>query len=109
MFLANRRTARTGKELKTCYLVLKSDMGSDSSLLARLDWPPFLITQPVLTTQPVKTRNPFIGELSHGVVEKDVHQGVQAGGGAAAGTREFDWGGGAGAGSKPERAALLAA
>ena len=30
-------------------------------------------------TQPVKTQDPSKGELSHGVVEKDVHQGVQAG------------------------------
>ncbi len=37
-----------------------------------MDLPPFL-------TQPVKTQNPSKGELSHGVVEKDVHQGVQAG------------------------------
>jgi transposase-like protein len=29
-------------------------------------------------TQPVKTQNPSKGELSHGVVEKDVHEGVQA-------------------------------
>ena len=34
-----------------------------------LDLPPFL-------TQPVKTQNPSKGELSHGAVEKDVHQGV---------------------------------
>ena len=37
-----------------------------------MDLPPFL-------TQSVKTQNPCKGELSHGVVEKDVHQGVQAG------------------------------
>ena len=35
----------------------------------QVDLPPFL-------TQSVKTQNPFKGELSHGVVEKDVHQGV---------------------------------
>ena len=50
----------------------------------KVDLPPFL-------TQPVKTQNPFKGELSHGVVEKDLHEGVQAGCGAAAGTRGFDW------------------
>ncbi len=32
-----------------------------------LDLPPFL-------TQPVKTQNPSKGELSHGIVEKDVHE-----------------------------------
>ena len=37
-----------------------------------MDLPPFL-------TQPVKTQNPLKGRVSHGVVEKDVHQGVQAG------------------------------
>ena len=63
-----------------------------------LDLPPFL-------TQAVKTQNPFKGELSHGVVKKNVHQGVQAGCGAAAGARGFPWRGCAGAGSKPERAA----
>jgi DNA primase len=36
-------------------------------------------------TQAVKTQNPFKGELSHGVVEKDLHQGVQTGRCAAAG------------------------
>ena len=42
-----------------------------------LDLSPFL-------TQPVKTQNPLKGRMSHGVVEKDVHEGVQAGCGAAA-------------------------
>src|SRR5580700_11233429 len=69
---------------------------------AGLDLPPFL-------TQPVKTQNPSKGELSHGVVEKDVHEGVQAGCGAAAGTREFDRRGGAGAGGESQRPAPLAA
>ena len=67
-----------------------------------LDLPPFL-------TQPVKTQNPSKGELSHGIVEKDVHQRVQAGRGPATGARELDRRGGAGAGGKPERAAPLAA
>src|SRR5271156_3536460 len=67
-----------------------------------VDLPPFL-------TQPVKTQNPSKGELSHGVVEKDVHQGVQAGCGAAAGTREFDRRGSPRAGGESERAAPLAA
>src|SRR6266852_8824417 len=67
-----------------------------------VDLPPFL-------TQPVKTQNPFKGELSHGIVEKDVHEGVQAGRGPAAGAREFARRGRAGAGSEPERAAPLAA
>jgi two-component system CheB/CheR fusion protein len=49
------------------------------------------------------------GELSHGVVEKDVYEGVQAGCGAAAGTREFDRRGGAGAGGESQRPAPLAA
>jgi restriction system protein len=49
------------------------------------------------------------GELGHGVVEKDVHERVQAGGGAAAGTRKFDMRSSAGAGSEPERTAPLAA
>src|ERR1700678_3716361 len=73
-----------------------------SLVLSKLDLPPFL-------TQAVKTQNPFKGELSHGVVKKNVHQGVQAGCGAAAGARGFPWRGCAGAGSKPERAAPLAA
>src|SRR5580658_8506128 len=55
-----------------------------------MDLPPFL-------TQPVKTQNPLKGRMSHGVVEKDVHQGVQAGCRAAAGAREFHRRGGAGA------------
>lgn len=42
-----------------------------------MDLPPFL-------TQPVNTQDPSKGKLSHGVVEKDVHEGVQAGCGAAA-------------------------
>jgi TPR repeat protein len=67
-----------------------------------VDLSPFL-------TQPVKTQNPSKGELSHGVVEKDVHEGVQAGCGAAAGTREFDRRGGAGAGGESQRPAPLAA
>jgi hypothetical protein len=36
------------------------------SIDERMDLSPFL-------TQPVKTQNPSKGELSHGVVEKDVH------------------------------------
>src|ERR1017187_6833445 len=67
-----------------------------------VDLPPFL-------TQGVKTQNPFKGELSHGIVEKDVHEGVQAGRGAAAGTRGFHRRGGAGVGGQPQRAAPLAA
>jgi hypothetical protein len=67
-----------------------------------LDLPPFL-------TQAVKTQNPFKGELSHGVVEKDFHQGVQAGRGAAAGARSFHRRGRAGVGGKRQRAAPLAA
>src|SRR5713101_5582055 len=67
-----------------------------------VDLPPFL-------TQPVKTQNPFKGELSHGVVETDVHQGVQAGRGPAAGAGGFHRRGSPGAGSEPERAAPLAA
>src|ERR1700688_2594263 len=67
-----------------------------------VDLSPFL-------TQPVKTQNPFKGELSHGVVEKNVHEGVQAGCGAAAGTREFDRRGGTGAGGQSQRPAPLAA
>src|SRR5713101_7485822 len=73
---------------------------------------PFLRTQlplPPFLTQPVKTQNPFKGELSHGIVEKDVHQGVQAGCGPAVGAREFAGRGGAGVGSESERAAPLAA
>src|SRR5215471_18659808 len=58
--------------------------------------------------QPVKTQNPSKGELSHGIVEKDVHQGVQAGRSAAAGARGIDRGGGARAGSEPQRVAPLA-
>src|SRR5579871_3576939 len=67
-----------------------------------LDLSPFL-------TQAVKTQNPFKGELSHGVVEKDVHQGVQAGRSAAAGARSFDRRGGTSVGSERKRAAPLAA
>ena len=37
-----------------------------------MDLSPFL-------TQTVKTQNPLNGELSHGIVTQDVHQGVQAG------------------------------
>jgi hypothetical protein len=44
-----------------------------TAINTRLNLPPFL-------TQPVETQNPSKGELSHGVVEKDVHEGVQAGG-----------------------------
>jgi hypothetical protein len=82
------------------------DMGDKSKEFAAgekaLDLSPFL-------TQPVKTQNPFKGELSHGVVEKSVHQGVQAGRGAAAGARSIHRRGGAGVGSERERAAPLAA
>jgi hypothetical protein len=67
-----------------------------------VDLPPFL-------TQAVKTQNPFKGELSHGIVEKDIHEGVQVGRGAAAGTRGFHRRGGAGVGGQPQRAAPLAA
>src|ERR1035438_1767761 len=67
-----------------------------------VDLPPFL-------TQPVKTQNPSKGELSHGVVEKDVHEGVQAGCGAAAGTREFDRRGPDGARGESQCPAPLAA
>jgi hypothetical protein len=67
-----------------------------------LEWSPKL-------RQPVKTQNPFKGELSHGIIPQVVHKGVQAGRGAAAGRRCFDWRSGAGAGSEPERAASLAA
>jgi hypothetical protein len=64
---------------------------------------------PLFLTQPVKTQNPFKGELSHGVVEKDVHQGVQAGRSAAAGTRSFHRRSRTSVGSERERAAPLAA
>ena len=47
----------------------KSPTIHNNELQIDLDLPPFL-------TQPVKTQNPFKGELSHGVVEKDIHQGV---------------------------------
>jgi NAD(P)-dependent dehydrogenase (short-subunit alcohol dehydrogenase family) len=67
-----------------------------------LDLSPFL-------RQRVKTQNPLKRRMSHGVVEKDVHQGVQAGCGATAGAREFQRRGGAGVGGEPERAASLAA
>src|SRR5215831_16041303 len=59
--------------------------------------------------QAVKTQNPSKGELSHGIVEKDVHQRVQAGGHPAAGAGRLNRGGGTGIGSEPERAASLAA
>src|SRR3977135_779422 len=68
----------------------------------RLDLSPFL-------TQPVKAQNPSKGELSHGVVEKDVHERVQAGCGAAARTGDFDWRGWWGARDESQRAAPLAA
>src|SRR5215831_14334592 len=58
--------------------------------------------------QAVKTQNPSKGELSHGVVEKDVHQGVQAGCGPAAGARGVAGRGGSGGGSELQRAAPLA-
>src|SRR5689334_22768364 len=58
--------------------------------------------------QPVKTQDPSQGELSHGIVEKDVDQGVQAGRSAAAGTRCIDRGGRPRAGSEPQRVAPLA-
>jgi hypothetical protein len=67
-----------------------------------LDLSPFL-------TQPVKTQNPSKGELSHGVVEKDVHEGVQAGGGSASGAGGIHGRGSSRAGSEPQRAAPLAA
>src|SRR5450432_4079009 len=67
-----------------------------------LDLSPFL-------RQAVKTQNPFKGELSHGIVEKDFHQGVQAGGDPAVGTRGIAGRSGSRFGSEPERAAPLAA
>lgn len=36
--------------------------------------------------QPVETQNPLHGELSHGIVTQEVHQGVQAGRGSTAGS-----------------------
>jgi hypothetical protein len=69
---------------------------------SRMDLSPFL-------TQPVKTQNPSKGELSHGVVEKDVHAGVQAGGGSASGAGGIHGRGSSRAGSEPQRAAPLAA
>src|SRR5579883_2003592 len=59
--------------------------------------------------QPVKTQNPSKGKLSHGLVEKDVHQGVQAGRGAALGARGVDRGSRASAGGESQRVAPLAA
>src|ERR1700693_275142 len=84
-------------DMETCYKAFRVPL-----LKSILDLSPVL-------TQPVKTQNPFKGELSHGIVEKDVHQGVQAGGGAAVGTRGIAGRGGSRAGSEPERAAPLAA
>jgi transposase len=55
-------------------------MPNDRLIRCVVDLPPFL-------TQPVKTQNPLKGRMSHGIVEKDVHQGVQAGCGAAVGAR----------------------
>src|ERR1700693_4606729 len=72
------------------------------TLRVTLDLSPFL-------TQAVKTQNPFKGELSHGIVEKDIHQGVQAGGGPAVGARGIVGRGSSRSGSEPERAAPLAA
>jgi inositol oxygenase len=70
--------------------------------MPKVDLPPFL-------RQPVKTQNPTNGELSHGIVTQEVHQGVQAGRRTASGSRGFDGRGGARAGSQPERVASLAA
>src|SRR5258708_11422120 len=64
---------------------------------------------PAVLTQTVKTQNPFKGELSHGVVTQVVHQGVQAGRGAAAGARSSHRRSGAGVGGQSQRAAPLAA
>src|SRR5450755_1200006 len=47
----------------------------------------FVVDLSPFLRQAVKTQNPFKGELSHGIVEKGVDQGVQAGGGPAVGTR----------------------
>src|SRR5579883_1135854 len=46
-------------------------------------------TCPHFLRQPVRTQNPSKGELSHGVVEKDLHQGVQAGRSPASGLLPF--------------------
>src|SRR5579864_1283028 len=75
---------------------------SNRGLVYMMDLSPFL-------RQPVKTQNPFKGELSHGIVEKDVYQGVQAGGGAAVGARGIYGRSGPRSGSKSERVASLAA
>ena len=68
-----------------------------------------IVDLPLFLRQPVKTQNPTNGELSHGIVTQDVHQGVQAGRRTASGSRGFDGRGGARAGSQPERVASLAA
>jgi transposase len=83
-------------------LALETRTSGEYRFSGGLDLSPFL-------TQPVKTQNPSKGELSHGVVEKNVYEGVQAGCGAAAGTREFDWRSSAGVRGEPERVAPLAA
>jgi ParB/RepB/Spo0J family partition protein len=51
--------------------------------LVELDLPPKL-------RQPVKTRFSANGELSHGYVTQEVHQGIQVGGGSTAGIGCFD-------------------
>src|ERR1019366_427372 len=71
-------------ELANLVSIVAKETQADKS---SLDLSPFL-------TQPVKTQNPFKGELSHGIVEEDVQQGVQAGRGAAAGARGFPGRGG---------------
>src|ERR1700685_2796827 len=63
---------------------------------------------PVLR-QMVKTHFQLNGELSHGIVTQAVHQGVQTGRCAAAGTRGIDWGSGAGVGGEPQCVAALEA
>src|SRR4051794_7244167 len=57
--------------------------------------------------QVVKAQNPLNGRIEHGVVTPTVHERVQVGRRAAAGSRGLDCGGVTRVGSKPERVAAL--
>src|SRR5438046_5072929 len=58
--------------------------------------------------QTVKTQTSSNGELSHGIITKAVHQGVQAGRREAAGARRVDGRSSAGVGGQSQRVAALA-
>ena len=68
---------------------------------------PQMDLSPILR-QTVKTQTSSNGELSHGIITKAVHQGVQAGRREAAGARRVDGRSSAGVGGQSQRVAALA-